>query len=46
MGRDGTLIRIIQGPYDPAVAQYHADGWEKELQRLADYLAARKAGAR
>lgn len=38
-GRDGTLVRIIQGPYDPAVAQYHADGWEKELQRLADYLA-------
>lgn len=46
MGRDGTLVRIIQGPYDPAVAQYHADGWEKELQRLADYLAAQKASAR
>jgi uncharacterized protein YndB with AHSA1/START domain len=39
MGRDGTLVRIIQGPYDPAVAEYHSDGWEKELERLADYLA-------
>lgn len=37
-GRDGTLVRIIQGPYDPTVAQYHADGWEKELQRLAEFL--------
>jgi uncharacterized protein YndB with AHSA1/START domain len=38
-GRDGTLVRIIQGPYDPAVAQYHSDGWEKELERLEAYLA-------
>lgn len=37
-GKSATLVRIVQGPYDPAVAQYHADGWEKELQRLVDYL--------
>lgn len=40
MGRDGTLVRIIQGPYSPEVAQYHAEGWEKEMQRLVDYLEA------
>jgi uncharacterized protein YndB with AHSA1/START domain len=50
MGRDGTLVRIIQGPYDPAVAQYHSDGWEAELERLAAFLqrdrAAVPGGAR
>ncbi len=38
MGRDGTLVRIIQGPYEPDVAGWHGEGWEKELTRLADYL--------
>lgn len=37
-GRDGTLVRIIQGPYDEAVAQDHAMGWERELTRLTNYL--------
>lgn len=37
-GASATLVRIIQGPYDPAVAQYHADGWEKELERLNTFL--------
>lgn len=49
MGRDDTLVRIIQGPYTPEVAQYHADGWEKELDRLQDYLehdGARKGSSR
>lgn len=39
MGRNNTLVRIIQGPYEPDVAGWHGEGWEKELQRLADYLA-------
>ena len=38
MGRNGTLVRIIQGPYEPDVADWHGQGWEKELNRLADYL--------
>ncbi|CCH79998.1 Activator of Hsp90 ATPase 1 family protein [Nostocoides japonicum T1-X7] len=37
-GRNGTLLRIIQGPYDPDVAGWHGEGWEKELTRLAAYL--------
>lgn len=37
-GAASTLVRIIQGPYDPAVAEYHAQGWEKELERLSAYL--------
>lgn len=39
MGRDNTLVRIIQGPYEPDVAGWHGEGWEKELVRLADHLA-------
>lgn len=39
MGRDNTLVRIIQGPYEPDVAGWHGEGWEKELVRLADYLS-------
>ena len=35
MGRDNTLVRIIQGPYEPDVAGWHGEGWEKELIRLA-----------
>lgn len=38
-GRGGTLLRIIQGPYDPDVAGWHGEGWEKELTRLAAFLA-------
>ncbi|NAZ81911.1 SRPBCC domain-containing protein [Kineococcus sp. R8] len=38
MGREGTLVRIIQGPYEPEVAGWHGEGWEKELGRLAEYL--------
>ncbi len=45
-GRDGTLVRIVQGPYDPKVAEYHADGWEKELARLQDFLDSTSGGAR
>ncbi len=39
-GRDGkgTLVRIIQGPYEPGVAGWHGEAWEKELTRLADFL--------
>ena len=37
-GRDGTLVRIIQGPYEPDVAGWHGEGWEKELTRLQDFL--------
>lgn len=47
MGREGTLLRIIQGPYEPEVAGWHGEGWERELGRLADHLANtdRKASA-
>lgn len=38
MGRKTTLVRIIQGPYEPDVAGWHGEGWEKELVRLEDYL--------
>ena len=38
MGRNDTLVRIIQGPYEPDVAGWHGEAWEKELARLADYL--------
>lgn len=37
-GRSGTLVRVIQGPYEGAIAQAHSHGWELELQRLSDYL--------
>lgn len=43
-GRDGTLVRIIQGPYDETVAYEHSQGWERELTRLYDYLATRAEG--
>lgn len=39
MGRDSTLVRIIQGPYEPDVAGWHGEGWEKEMARLQDSLA-------
>ncbi len=38
-GRRGTLVRIVQGPYEPDVAGYHTRGWELELDRLETYLA-------
>jgi uncharacterized protein YndB with AHSA1/START domain len=41
-GRDGTLVRIIQGPYDETVAYEHSQGWERELTRLQTYLSARQ----
>ena len=31
MGRNDTLVRIIQGPYEPDVAGWHGEAWEKEL---------------
>lgn len=37
-GKNGTLVRIIQGPYSEQVAYEHSQGWEKELTRLDDYL--------
>ena len=42
-GRDGTLVRIVQGPYEPDVAGYHSRGWELELNRLEAYLAGQRA---
>ncbi|XVX21527.1 SRPBCC family protein [Actinomycetota bacterium] len=42
-GGRGTLLRIVQGPYEPSVAEYHATGWEKELDRLLDFLAGEGA---
>ena len=42
-GRDGTLVRIVQGPYEPDVAGYHSRGWELELDRLEAHLADRRA---
>lgn len=43
MGRKNTLVRIIQGPYEPDVAGWHGEGWEKELARLEDYLSQNTA---
>ena len=37
-GRDGTLVRIVQGPYESQIADWHSKAWERELQRLADFL--------
>ena len=38
-GRDATLVRIIQGPYEASEAEYHTTDWERELNRLEAYLA-------
>jgi uncharacterized protein YndB with AHSA1/START domain len=43
MGRNGTLVRIVQGPYEADVAGYHSKGWEQELNRLEEYLAVSRA---
>jgi uncharacterized protein YndB with AHSA1/START domain len=39
MGREGTLVRIIQGPYEASESAYHTTGWERELGRLETFLA-------
>ena len=46
MGRDGTLVRIVQGPYEAGVAGFHSEGWERELTRLQDYLDRNRGGVR
>jgi uncharacterized protein YndB with AHSA1/START domain len=46
MGRDGTLLRIVQGPYDANVAGYHSEGWELELGRLQAFLDRKPGGRR
>lgn len=46
MGRDGTLVRIVQGPYEATVAGYHSEGWERELLRLQDFLDRTAGGVR
>ena len=40
-GRHCTLVRIVQGPFEPDRADFHSQGWERELNRLEDYLARR-----
>mgnify|MGYP001665381418 FL=1 len=40
----GTLVRIVQGPYEPSRAEYHATGWERELNRLEEFLATNPEG--
>jgi hypothetical protein len=44
-GRNGTLLRVIQGPYEPDVAGWHGEAWEKELARLEDHLARATHGS-
>ena len=39
LGRDDTLVRIVQGPFEPDAAGFHSQGWELELDRLEAYLA-------
>ena len=45
MGKTNTLVRVVQGPYDPAAATDYSDGWESELAKLSAYLDE-KAGLR
>jgi uncharacterized protein YndB with AHSA1/START domain len=45
-GKDGTLVRIVQGPYDSDVAGWHGEGWEKELTRLHVFPEAHCRGTR
>ncbi len=40
MGKKGTLVRIIQGPYDPDITDDHSTGWVAELDRLNAWLQA------
>ena len=39
MGRNGTLLRVVQGRSSLDVAGFHSKGLELELGRLEDYLA-------
>ena len=39
-GRGGTLVRIIQGPYDDSQTEWHSTGWKAELERLDAWLRA------
>lgn len=41
-GRDGTLVRIVQGPFDPSTVSDFSGGWESELGKLDAYLAAKE----
>ncbi|WP_175955122.1 SRPBCC domain-containing protein [Schaalia sp. Marseille-Q2122] len=45
-GRGGTLVRIIQGPYEARIADWHCRGWERELNRLDEYLARNETNTR
>lgn len=38
MGREGTLIRVIRGPYEADLAAERASSWEYEINQLADFL--------
>lgn len=38
-GRNGTFIRIVQGPFEPGRAGFHSEGWDLELGRLEHHLA-------
>lgn len=40
MGKKGTLVRIIQGPYDDSQTDWHTTGWKAELERLDAWLQA------
>ena len=44
LGRNDTLVRVVQGPFEPGVADYHSQGWESELDHLEAFLADRKSG--
>ena len=40
MGKKGTLVRMIQGPYDPDITDDHSTGRVAELDRLNALLRA------
>ncbi len=42
MGRDDTLLRVVQGPYTAQAAVDYSDGWESILDRLDLLLSGRK----
>ena len=39
MGRDDTLLKVVQGPYTQAAAMDYSDGWESILDRLNTFLS-------
>jgi uncharacterized protein YndB with AHSA1/START domain len=43
LGKHDTLVRVVQGPFEPDIAHYHSKGWEQEFDRLEAYLAQRSA---